>query len=294
MTSNERFARQIQLSGKEGQEQLHSSRVAVVGVGGIGTHVVQQLALLGVGSLVLIDNEELAETNRNRYVGARRDDRIPGTPKVDIGERLARSIDPSLGVEKVNTTLISDEAFAAARSADCVFGCLDREGARLVLTELCAAYEMRYLDLSSDVIPGAPVEYGGSVCAMWDGPGCLVCFDLLDREEAGEDIAGPAGVEKRRAIYGVTPESLDRTGPSVVSINGVIASLAVTEFMAGVTGIRSPKRLLTYRGSLGKVTTPGLDSGLPKPGCYYCGSLRGQRERADVERYIREGVGSHL
>jgi hypothetical protein len=293
-TNNGRFARQIPLLGAEGQIRLRSSRVAVVGIGGLGTHVVQQLALLGVGKLTLIDSEELADTNRNRYVSARHDDPIPGTRKVDIGERLALSFDPTVQVEKVFDTVISDDAFALIKSANCVFGCVDREGTRLILNELCAAYDLRYLDLASEVIPGNPSEYGGRVCVAWNRPGCLVCYDEIDLREAQEDLAGPIGEEQRRVIYGVDASALGRTGPSVVSINGVVASLAITEFMVGVTGVRMPKGLLTYRGSSGKVTVPGGDSGLPRPDCYYCGNVRGQGNSADVERYIREGVGTYL
>ena len=77
--NNTRFDRNILFFGKEGQKRLSNASVAVVGVGGLGTHVVQQLALLGVGGLVLIDSEELDDTNRNRYVGVRHDDPVPGT-----------------------------------------------------------------------------------------------------------------------------------------------------------------------------------------------------------------------
>src|SRR3989442_11484933 len=99
--SVDRFERQERLFGKEGQAKLRAARVAVVGVGGLGTHVVQQLALLGVGELALIDSEELAESNRNRYVGARHDDPIPGTQKVFIGERLTKEIDPTIQIVKI-------------------------------------------------------------------------------------------------------------------------------------------------------------------------------------------------
>jgi hypothetical protein len=137
-------------------------------------------------------------------------------------------------------------------------------------------------------------EYGGSVCVSWDAPGCLVCFDELDLSEARDGIAGPAREAERRAIYGVARDALGRTGPSVVSINGVVASLAVTEFMVGITGIRPPKGLLKYRGSVGKVTVPAPDSELPRANCYCCVGLRGKGEEANVERYIREGVGAYL
>ena len=56
---SERYDRNIRFFGKEGQDRLASVSVAVVGVGGLGTHVAQQLALLGVGRLVLIDKGEL-------------------------------------------------------------------------------------------------------------------------------------------------------------------------------------------------------------------------------------------
>ena len=74
----ERFERNTRFFGEEGQRILRETLVAIVGVGGLGTHVVQQLALLGVGELSLVDHEELDRTNLNRYVGARHSDPIPG------------------------------------------------------------------------------------------------------------------------------------------------------------------------------------------------------------------------
>ena len=65
----DRYDRNIRFFGKEGQDRLAACSVAVVGVGGLGTHVVQQLALLGIGQLALIDKGELKENSRNRYIG---------------------------------------------------------------------------------------------------------------------------------------------------------------------------------------------------------------------------------
>ena len=252
----------------------------------------QQLALLGVGSLALIDSEELDPTNRNRYVTARHDDTCPGTPKVDIAERTVTLIDPGIHVDKVPDSLVSEDAFTRVIGADYVIGCLDAEGARLVLNELCAAYGRPYFDLASEVIPGNPPAYGGRVCSItWDGDGCLVCYDLLDMVEAHADLAGPEVSRDRDAMYGVDRRALGRSGPSVVSINGVVASVAITEFMVAVTGIRAPTRVLTYYGHMGRLTKPVEP---PSPDCYYCKSIRGRGAAADVHRYIREGVGTFL
>src|SRR5438309_802127 len=126
----ERFERQMQFFGSEGQARLRGARVAIVGIGGLGTHVAQQLSLLGVGAMVLIDAEQLAVTNRNRYVGAWHDDPIPGSWKVDLGERLVKLIDPNITVTKVRDSFVTETAFEQIIGADYVFGCLDSEGAR--------------------------------------------------------------------------------------------------------------------------------------------------------------------
>lgn len=280
---NNRFDRQVRFFGESGQASLRASRVAVVGIGGLGSHVVQQLALLGIGGLNLIDGEDLDITNRNRHVGARFDDPIPNTRKVDLGERLALSIDPDIKVTKVADSVISAAGFQAVREADYTIGCVDTEGVRLVLTELCAAYVRPYIDLASDIIPGEPLAYGGQVCCAVDGNGCLVCLGVLDLHEAREDLETTSQRRDREVIYGVRRDLLARSGPSVVSINGLVASLGVTEFMVSVTGIRVAQRLLKYYGPTGKVTL-GIDP--PSVNCWYCKGVRGSGAAANVERYL--------
>jgi molybdopterin/thiamine biosynthesis adenylyltransferase len=280
---SERFNRNLLLFGEEGQKQIKSSCVAIVGIGGLGTHVVQQLSLLGVGCLAFIDNEELDITNLNRYVGVHYNDPIPGTLKVDIAKRMAKEIDPAIFTKCIPHSLMSDDAFRAIVDSDFVFGCLDNEGSRLILTELCAAYSKPYFDLSSEIIPGNPTIYGGRICIAWDGNGCLMCFQELDIAEAQADLESPDGRLNHQEIYGIPTTALSQAGPSVVSINGVIASIAVTEFMVGVTGIRPSKRFINYRGDLERVTykeDPAAD-------CYYCQGIKGKGDAANVQRYIK-------
>ncbi|MBU2535776.1 MAG: ThiF family adenylyltransferase [Chloroflexi bacterium] len=285
---NERYDRNIRFFGKEGQERLGAAKVAVVGIGGLGTHVVQQLALLGVGQLVLIDPQDLDRTNFNRYIGVSYDDPVPGTLKVDIGSRIVKKMNPETRVVRIPDSLLSQRAFKAVIASDYIFGCLDREGARLILNELCSAYSKPYFDLASEIFSGNPPQYGGRLCVAWDGRGCIVCYRELDVAEAQTDLMNPKVRQDRDTIYGVPRELLGEAGPSVVSINGVIASLAVTEFMLLVTGVRTiPKRLITYRAHTGGVSVKTDD---PEPDCYYCVGLRGKGDAADVQRYLRSGI----
>jgi molybdopterin/thiamine biosynthesis adenylyltransferase len=286
-----RFDRQMRLFGEAGQARIAAASVAVIGAGGLGSPVVLQLSLLGVKKLAVIDAQEVKRSSANRYVGLRHDDPIPGTLKVDLCERVAHAIDPAIEVEKVADSLVSERAFRAIIAASHVISCVDNDGVRLVSTELCAAYAKPYFDLASDIMPGENPQYGGRVCVSWDGNGCPVCLGVLDLKEANALLAGPDVRKDEERIYGVDRKFLGEAGPSVVSINGVIASIGVTELMAGVTGIRLPFRLINYYAHLGRMT---ISRDEPKPDCYYCKTIRGMREAAEVERYIAAGVGRWL
>jgi hypothetical protein len=243
--------------------------------------------------MTLIDSEELDLTNGNRYIGAYYYDAIPGSRKVILGARMARSIDPSIDVTTIDDSFVSEAGFAALRTSDLIFGCVDREGARLLLTEFSSAYAKPYIDLATDVTSDQPPEYGGRVMVSIAGDGCLVCYDQLDIEEAQKELSGPEGAKQRAAIYGVDKILLGGTGPSVVSINGLIASLGVTELMVLVTGLREPAPLQTYRGRAKRFSVPAPLE-YPKPDCYYCKGLYGSADKADVERYVRAGYGRFM
>ena len=277
----ERYDRNIRLFGEEGQHKLQGTRATLIGVGGLGSPLAQHLALLGIGQTTLVDDEDIDETSRNRFVGARHDDPVPGSAKVAIAERLIREINPDVDVTALKVGLVTPEAFDAVKAADWVFGCFDEDGPRFILNELCAAYTKPYIDLASDV--PEPGVYGGRVCISWDGNGCLHCLDLLDPEDVRRYLSSEAEQAAQAAIYGVPHAALGETGPSVSPLNGVVASLAATEFMVAVTVMAEPRRLINYAGHLLRLTTAKA----PESDCPFCKGIRGSGGSADVERYLR-------
>lgn len=278
----DRYHRNILLFGKEGQRKLRATSVVIGGVGGLGSPLAQHLALLGVGKIVHVDSEELDETNRNRFIGARHDDPVPGSPKVQLIDRLIREINPEVESVPLRASIVSKGAFDAVKAADWVFGCFDDDGPRAVLNELCAAYEKPYIDLASDV-PESGI-YGGRVCVALGGCGCLDCLGLLDRRQVRRYFQSVEQRDQEDAIYGINKDALTQKGPSVSPLNGVVASLAAMEFMVAVTGLREPTRLQTYRGWTSKVM---VSSDEPRARCVQCKGTWGTREAADVERYLR-------
>ena len=86
-------------------------------------------------------------------------------------------------------------------------------------------------------------------------------------QEVRWQLASPEERANIESIYGVRDESADGSGPSVVTLNGVLSSIATTEFMAAVTGLRTPIRLTTYRADLGRFQ---ISKDAPKADCYTC------------------------
>ncbi len=276
-----KFDRNERFFGADGQRRIAATSVAVPGAGGLGTHVIQQLAHLGVGRLVVIDPDMQEESNKNRNVGSRWADPDGAIAKVDVAERLVKEIDPRIIVEKIKASVLSREALRRIQSVDYVLACLDNDGARLGLTEHCLAFERMYFDLASD-IHLEHNAYGGRVFFTNGDGGCLVCQGELDPAAARLDLEGDAARVDRARVYGISPDALAEPGPSVISINAVVASLAVTEFMMQVTGIRPANRHLEYRADQGivkrKIFTPNAT-------CYYCREVHGLGEAAGTLRF---------
>jgi molybdopterin/thiamine biosynthesis adenylyltransferase len=268
MTRDERYARHMALFGARGQDQIAATSAAIVGLGGLGCHVAQQLAYLGVVDFVLVDADRVSTSNLNRLVGAGPAD--VGAPKVNAASRTIQAIQPDAKLDAVAATFATDAPSSELARADVLFGCVDDDVARLDLVRHASMQALAYVDLATDVTPAG--EFGGRVVFAKDGERCLSCLGELDQHA----LARAQMTDEQRAaddkIYGIERNVLNDGGPAVVSVNGVVASLAVTEFMAWRTGLREPVGYLNYRGDRGTV---GRRADPERAYCHYCMTLWG-------------------
>ena len=250
--SDDRFDRNELLFGKQGQERLHKTRLLVAGAGGLGSIVITETALLGTNSIAAVDREELSKSNRNRYFGAWHDDPVPGSAKVHLAQRHVALIDPEIEFTPIHDDILSLAFIEALKRADIVIGCVDDDGVRFFLNEACLAYGKTLIDLASDV--PEPGKFGGRVSVVSGTHGCLHCRGELDDTDVRRFLASEGMRENEAAAYGVSANALLEVGPSVVSVNGTVASLGITAFMKIVTGQVLPYTTLTYRGDQGTVS----------------------------------------
>lgn len=270
--TDERYSRNEALFGAGGQRKIEATSVAIIGLGGLGSYVTQQLAYLGVRDYGLVDYDVVTESSLNRLVGAVHADIAAGVKKVAVAERTIRAIKPEATINALDARIEAPEVEPLVAAADIVFGCVDRGLPRLRLTELCARYAKPLFDLASDTGgDGDESWYGGRVL-FCDGSRCVVCLNLLDQQEMARDSMSDDQRAAHDRIYGIARNALDATGPMVVSVNGAVASIAITEFMVLTTGMREPKAHLNYYADR-QIIRAVADR--PADDCYYCSGIWG-------------------
>jgi len=270
--TSEAHDRQVRAFGIDGQKSLSNLQVAIIGLGGTGSVVAQQLAHLGVGSFLLIDPDRIEATNLNRVVGAVPSD--VGLQKVAVSERLIHSIAPTTKVKALAADVSDMEIVRLLLDVDFFFCCTDSHGSRAVLTQFAYQYLVPGIDLGVAIRAdgGGVTNISGRVQQLAPGLSCLICDNLLDPEQVRLDLMT---VEAREADQYIIGEAVPQ--PAVISINSTVASLAVTMFLSAVTGIPVSARHQQIRFEQGVVRA--VES-TPQPKCPVC-SARGAFLRGD-------------
>jgi hypothetical protein len=212
--SSGRFDRQGFLGPNSGRV-FDGLRVAIVGLGGGGSHISQHLAHIGVGNPRVLDPQVIEDTNLNRLVGGTEADVKSGTPKVEIAGRLIRAVNAGIRVIEVQEKW--QKRADILQACHFIFGCVDSFSERDQLERLARRFLVPYIDIGMDVhrVGETFVVSGQVALSLPDSP-CLWCMGLLTEKRLEE--------EARR--YG------DAGGkPQVIWPNGTLASTAVGIFV---------------------------------------------------------------
>lgn len=271
-TTAERFDRQVRAFGSEGQRQIAQLRVAIVGLGGTGSLVAQQLAHLGVRDFLLIDPDSLETTNLNRVVGATPAD--VGSHKVEVAARMVQAIHPDAVCKTVVGNIVHVRTARELTNADVIFGCTDSHGSRAILQQISYQYLIPCFDMGTTIATerGQVQAIVGRVQLLAPDLPCFSCSGLLDPNEVRRDMMSPAERKLDPYILGHTEPA-----PAVISLNATVVSLAVTMFMATVVHWPSAGRYLLYNATNSSLRRV---SATPQLNCYCC-SGRGYLARGE-------------
>lgn len=128
------FSRTEMLIGEEGIEKLNNSKIAIFGIGGVGSYVAEALARTGVGNFILVDNDKVTITNINRQIIATT--KTIGQYKVDLMKQRILDINPEAKVETYKTFYMPDcKENILDNSIDYIVDAIDTVTAKIYLIE---------------------------------------------------------------------------------------------------------------------------------------------------------------
>jgi molybdopterin/thiamine biosynthesis adenylyltransferase len=229
------FDRNVRALGGAVQQTLGSLRVGVVGCGGTGSAVAEQLVRLGVRNFALFDPDELSASNITRVYGSTAAD--VGRSKVDTLAAHLKSIAPDAQCDLIRSMITMAPAARVLCTCDIVFGCTDDNAGRLVLSRFSTYLLTPVIDsgvlVTSDT-SGALRGIDARVTTLVPGQACLVCRGRIDLARAGAELLTP-DERRRREDEGYAP-ALGRTEPAVVTFTTLVAATAVSELLERLIG----------------------------------------------------------
>jgi molybdopterin-synthase adenylyltransferase len=240
--ADDRFSRQSFL-GEGAEPIIRRARIGLAGLGGGGSHIVQQLAHIGFQNYVLYDGDEIEDSNLNRLVGGTADDVLASARKIDIAERTIRRLWPRANVQTFPYHW--QEGPEPIRCCDVVFGSVDGFQERAELEACTRRYLVPLIDIGMDVHPpqsGEPPRMAGQVLLSMPGGPCMRCVRFLTDE----------ALSREAARYGAAGSR-----PQVVWPNGVLASTAVgiaVDLLTDWTRSLRSAVYMSYDGNRGEVT----------------------------------------
>ena len=240
--------RQALLFGQVGQARLAEQVVAIVGLGGVGSIIAELLSRLGVGQFLLIDPDEIEASNLSRVVGAEVSDARPRrqmlagrlrpqtSRKVDVAARVIHQANPRAVVDTVVASVAEAEVAARLTGVDHIFLAADSAQARLVVNAVAHQYLVPVTQIGSkvQVHDGAVTDVFSVVRSVAPALACLNCSGLISAAKLQEE--GTDEEQRQRQRY--VDDDMVHV-PSVVALNSLGASRAVSDWMLEVAGLRS-------------------------------------------------------
>ncbi len=240
MTISERFIRQAFL-GADAQRIFERAVAGIIGVGGGGSHVVQQLAHIGFLNYEVFDSDSVEASNYHRLIGVLDSDIAARTPKVEIATRVIKGLQPNARIGGHQQRW--QENPGPLRGCDLIFSCVDTFAARRELEVFARRYMIPLIDIGMDVHQAGdePPRMGGQVILSLPGGPCMTCVGFLTEDK----------LAKEAALYGAVGGR-----PQVVWPNGVLASTAVgvaTDMLTNWTRSSREVVYLSYDGNDGTI-----------------------------------------
>jgi hypothetical protein len=234
--------RTVQAFGRGTTQKLSRMSIGILGVSGTGSPVAEMLARLGVGQLVLVDNDIVKDVNLGRIYNSSKNDVKLNKKKVCVIGDAIRHNELPTNVVEITRDLFDPSVIQRLAQCDIIFGCMDSIDGRNALNKLCVYYSIPYFDLGVYLEAngkGGINQACGTVHYLQPDGSSLFSRGVYTSEQlrAADMYRNNPDVYsdqvRSKYIQGVNEEN-----PAVISLNTLIASLAVNDFLARIHQFR--------------------------------------------------------
>jgi len=268
---DDKYDRQKRITGWD-QSKIANATVMIIGVGATGNEVVKNLALTGIGKIIIVDYDIIEKSNLNRCILFNMENFIENKYKVDVVIEACKQLNPDTEIIglKENLNDIDKDYY---KKSDVICSCLDNVEARLQANNYAYYYNIPFIDSGID-------EFFGSVQAIYSGvedAACLQCgisgadLDLMWKKFSctGQEIKSEDGETMGKMATIIT----------TTSIIGGLQTQQVLKFILGLDYFKEKMKWnpyvgeplvgkqLNYNGRLGKFQT--IEK-LKNPECWTC------------------------
>jgi molybdopterin/thiamine biosynthesis adenylyltransferase len=164
----ERYKRQMMLFGEGGQERLKKSTIVIAGAGGLGSPAALYLAVAGIGTIKILDNDLVEQSNLNRQI--LHNDRDIGKRKVDSAAETLQAVNPDVTIEAIHTTIDAKNAKPLVGNSDGIVDAMDNFPTRYLLNDVAMT---KMIPLFHGAIRGF---YGQATTILPKRSACLRCI----------------------------------------------------------------------------------------------------------------------
>lgn len=223
------YDRQIRAFGIKGQELLSQLMVGIVGAGGTGSAIAEQLAREGVKRFIIVDHDKFTKSNKTRLYGSYAETK-ESEYKVDIVKKHIQKIEPAAKVQTISENVISQKVLGQLKNCDVVFSCTDRHAPRSVLNELAHQFFIPLIDVGAGLDANNGKVEGGSVRVSLSSPSlpCLYCMGIINSEQIlAESLTKNDRQSRQKEGY---IKGMDDDAPSVITFTTMAASYGVLLF----------------------------------------------------------------
>jgi molybdopterin/thiamine biosynthesis adenylyltransferase len=205
------------------QSRLSRARVLVIGAGALGNEILKNLALLGVGHVVVADRDRVELSNLSRSVLFREADE--GQPKAECAARAARTLFGGLRIKAVTANVLAELGLGYFHWADVVLGAVDNREARVFINSACARVGRPWVDGGIEVLHGVVRGFAPPQTACYECTMSQVDWDLLNQRRSCSLLA-------RRALA-------QHGTPTTPTTAAIIGALQVQEMVKHLHGLKA-------------------------------------------------------